>query len=116
MCLYKLKPLSKHIVNRKYGYKVFRTDKENLCFPYQKGNIKKHKWNIDSKTYFLYTTDYPEGYLTGYHLFTNKKHAKYYCFNTGDVVKKVEYDNVVATGEQTGFNVIVARKFRIIGD
>ena len=68
------------------------------------------KWLRDDNRGHLQAGASFQRYPAGFHIHTNKKHAKEWC---SDGVRRVKYRKVVATGRQMGANVIVAHEIRI---
>jgi len=112
MCL---DELAEFKVMKNYGWGVFREKDGHLLQLYGchlRVPVLEGKWQVDPNDYAL-LTDYD-----GRHLFTNKKDALGYAnpYN-GEVVRRVQFRNIVAKGKQslpTTFsakaNVIVVRE------
>lgn len=135
MCLNKLEKFKTTGV----GWKVVLITEKKYVPPLRfccQDSYKKRGWNIDAKDNPLsfYDNDKKETvfYPTGYHIFVNKKDAKRFMIKhfeeigCKEIVKKVRYKTVVATGTQTlrartsekqeyvHAKVIVAKKFKFI--
>jgi len=76
------------------------------------------EWIEQTDTYLIATSQFG-AYPAGFHLFTrqedakdwNKLHCTTHAIN--GVVLATQFKNVVATGKQNGFNVVVARKIKL---
>jgi hypothetical protein len=124
MCLTRLEKVE----HKGYGWKIFTKykGKDNL-FKYLQGSLEEYpinKW-IDESSYKLTykVTDYTEEggrYRLGFHIFRFRKDVRRYkklSFYKNIVIRKVMFDEVVATGVQRFTNleckVIVAKKMYI---
>jgi len=117
-----------------YGYKVI--EEKSLSDARKKVYIKhslfkgsgyilykKYRWNIDkSKQTIIITEPYElkeiGKYRTGFHLFVKKIDAEKWIKNylLKLLIKKVQYKDVVATGYQDGFKIVVVRKFKFVSE
>lgn len=90
-----------------------------VCTPY-----KTRQWNKDPHSHSIGARqfNYPDGrnkdffYPTGYHIFTKKEDAKKWGKDAWfpNIIKKVKYRKVVATGYQSNMRVVVAREFKFV--
>ncbi len=69
-------------------------------------------WNFDHNTFNM-TDEDAKFYPVGYHVWMTRKAAVENAYR-GDLVAKVEYSDVVATGIQNNRVVAVARAFRFL--
>jgi hypothetical protein len=137
MCLDRVDAKTKKDV--KYAYKVFDTLRGKRYYPLAyEGALWRTLWYISFELYwFLYTRfggtydishmytsskrriKAMDGtrYRSGFHCFVNETDAKAYsdvgCITETPIVK-VAIEDIVASGEQDGLDVIVARKMRLI--
>ena len=135
MCLNKLEKFKTTGV----GWKVVSITEKKYVPPlqfYSMDSYKKRGWNIDTRNCKLsfYDNDKKESvfYPTGYHIFVNKRDAKRFMvkdcseIDHKEIVKKVKYKKVVATGTQSlrartsekqeyvHAEVVVAKEFEFI--
>ncbi len=96
-----------------FGWKVFEERARGLHpaffdLPYSKP-FKVNVWVTETRN-----TLRINGYDAGFHVFEKEADANLYLrWRFRIVTRKVKYDNVVATGKQSGLKVIVARKIFI---
>lgn len=135
MCISTLLPLkkiSKNVLRYETGLKVFMPfqSKEKSVYSYYRGKNKistltndKTKtlrtlpigeWIIDKNKTIL-CDFYDEKYKTGFHIYVDSKRKIDHHFYTGGVcdIYKVYFKNIVAYGDDIGFNVVVAREMFI---
>lgn len=110
-----------------YGWKVFRKAvwwKEGtglypeFCLGRKTESYPVNEWIKDKRVRRIGAGD-GSSYPPGFHIFNTRKEAELWVeFVQGRIIRKVEYDNVVATGQQSpmfiALGVIVARKMKII--
>jgi len=118
MCLDELADFK---VMKNYGWAVFREWGGRLLQLYNRHlrvPVLEGKWQADPNDYPLLTDYDGKTYRTGFHLFTNKKDALRYANPYNDeVVRRVQFRNIVAKGKQclpctfsAKANVIVVRE------
>ena len=94
------------------GYKVFLTDERyHLSFEYFGGRIKYNEWYQDKARGEIFP-HFSNPYPKGYHIFTALEDAKNWCY-PGEAIRRVDYKNVVASGTQGGYPIVVAREMYI---
>ena len=101
------------------GYKVFSIDRSyHLVFPYWGGRIKYDYWYVDkSRRLLRVSSDRDEFYPAGYHIYPKLEDAQDYVegwyggWKLG--IRRVEYQDVVASGREGSKLVIVAHKLLI---
>ena len=95
------------------GYKVFDIDEWYHIFPQCQGDTR-YKYGIWCEDRNKEDIVLPEGsyYKAGYHIYTTYKDAEQLS-GWEETVRRVEYQDVVASGVQNGVSVIVARKMLI---
>ena len=92
------------------GYKVFRTDERyHLSFENFGGRIKYNEWYQDKANLMIGSI---QRYPTGYHIFTTLGGAKGWASQC-EAIRRVDYKNVVASGTQGGYPIVVAREMYI---
>ena len=101
------------------GWKVFGIDNSQDLIPIylNRGHLKYNTWHED-KARGKIEAGYPRfSYPKGYHIFLKEGDTSSWGrtqpFCNYPQVRKVEYENVVASGSQDGFPVVVARKMLI---
>lgn len=107
-------------INRHYGWKVFYKKNGILRFAYQHGIAKENEWLVSkSNQRYASLLEYP----LGFHLYITKKDALEDLkeFQLCDpehkdnfVVRKVLFEQVIITGYQRGWKVIVADRIKIL--
>jgi len=119
MCLDILKPVS---TKKGYGWKTFAMDDGQLYSWIDKDRGRERQllpreWIKDCRDIPI-MMDNGFSYPTGYHIFVTKRSAEKWKINE-EVIRKVRFHNVVATGIQKGlkkpqkFQVIVAKEIYI---
>jgi len=107
-------------VTKSYGWGVFLTKYGHLAQLCYHGRgplvpVLEEVWQTDPNDYYLLTYYSGKLYKTGFHLFIKKKDAL--CYANGNMVRKVQFRNIVAKGRQclpptfsAKVNVIVVRE------
>jgi len=126
MCLEKLRKFS---VETNIGYKVFKLDDDGETHygadyggTHNKCKEKpSSKW-LNSKDYgsakFVFTT-FSKQYPAGFHIFLTKKAAIAWRDiepTSTDIVREVKFRDVVSTGYQRGYKVVVVGEMKILGE
>ena len=94
------------------GYKVFTSDESyHTTFFVYGGRIKYNVWYHDKATERICIND-KKSYPAGYHIFLSLRGAEKWL--PGGKFRKVQYEDVVASGIQENHPVIVARKIYIM--
>lgn len=103
-----------------FGWKVFKKYyfKEELYprykdLPYYKPYLVS-VWVSETRLKRQIDSTYGGYYPTGFHIFDTHGSARAWERIARGTIRKVEYDNVVATGCQNNKDVIVARKMKIL--
>lgn len=114
MCLYLVSEKTKQT---KFGWKVFEKYNNGFSSPYYKFYFNVGEWIKDSSSYKI-KTKYYEEYEAGFHFFYYEKDAKRFKGDSYYVIKKVEVDNIVASGFQKDYidylETGVAKRIRIV--
>lgn len=97
------------------GYKVYEEQDGSIDGIFAH-NMKMNKWlTSDSGTI---VSSYGPSYLNGFHILWNREMARHYKEENGDYsskIYKVLYKDVVALGLDSGRQVVIAKKMKIIG-
>jgi hypothetical protein len=126
MCLSTVEEIPQYIVKRKkkIGWKIFYGSSPNALKPYMysvggKEFSRTFRFKVGTFRYKVgkwYTSTkgslgpYPNNYNAGFHIYRTRDEAR----TQSKYIHKVEYDNVVAYGKQSGQRVVVAQKMRIL--
>lgn len=99
-----------------YGWKVFRRNEDGGLTPCyydrNKTGFTLNEW-IKDKARGRIIAEGGGKYEKGFHIYDTRREARL-SRHRGASIKKVLYDNVVATGVQCDDRVIVARKMKIL--
>lgn len=100
------------------GYKAFYEESGDYWSPiYGRGKIPLNKWVKSNKGKLLFQCEYPDKkYLNGFHFMARKKDAKAFMdhYYSPNIIKRIKFRKVVATGTQIGIHCIVAREIMIL--
>lgn len=101
--------------NFRYGYKIydlFDGKLSGVFYNYFK-DYPEGVWIKDDKQIII--NEVQPGYPTGFHVLTSKKGAKSWKDNfKTQVIRKVLIKDIVASGTQNGFNVVVCKQKKIL--
>ncbi len=124
MCLDKIDSKADY-PTKMFGWKIFNMCRDclhgqyynNFRFPIEKWIKDTNKNEIPRGTfndrwYHFNRIDCLE-YQSGFHLYTKKEDAEEVC-SYGEIVKKVEFEDVVAIGTQGKRDIIVARRIKVL--
>ncbi len=96
------------------GWKVFIRCRDKLGGPFRNYVFPVNKWldaNNGKGNTVLSTNDEDKKYKAGFHIYASREAARESGYN---VVKRVKFKEVIATGRQNGHKVIVAKKVLVM--
>jgi hypothetical protein len=102
----------------KYAWKLFYLPHNKrsrfLISPTMRERQKKHGWNVVPRRKQIAMKSYDGGgYTAGFHAYTREREA--IEARWGDkAIRRVEVRDVIASGVQNGYRVVVVKAFRIV--